>query len=262
MFYPDCGFGILKMASPNLVLFKISLSTFSLLLSPPFLFSQHTQSLTFLTLGKLFHSGSKSSPCSCPAASGGPLTTAMLCFTPGFQQPLVSAVSGVLPSLLLVWCLCNPAPSLISSCFPRQNCLKMKTLPSELIFHSSPKQFTVKSSLPCWKCITTELESYSWKEGRGWGSVGTTINNPWVIGVVFQLCAEGTAYFLWSFPLSWSNAEHSLMCFLVLSFPLLCFVLFDCFRSLWFGLKTIFWGVGRVGPWQNINNEIRVEKNS
>lgn len=101
MFYPDCGFGILKMASPNLVLFKISQHLLSS--ASPTISLQPAHSVTHLP--DTWHALSlwkQEQPVLLLGRLQGPLTTAMLCLTPGFQQPLVSSVSGVLPSLLLV----------------------------------------------------------------------------------------------------------------------------------------------------------------
>lgn len=120
MFYPDCGFWNLKMASPNLVFFK----TYKHLLSSAYpktsLLPAHSVTHLPDTWQALFP-WKQGQPVPLPgnvqkAYSQLPLCTLHL----ASNSLLFPQLAGALPSSLLVWCLCSPALSLISSYSSRQ----------------------------------------------------------------------------------------------------------------------------------------------
>lgn len=118
MFYPDCGFQILKTASPNLVLFTI----YKHLLSSayPKTSLQLAHSVTHLsdTWQALSPQRQEQSvPCAHTCREFIHSCHPML--TPSFPQSLTPALEGLLPSSLSVWCLCFPTLLLISSHCPR-----------------------------------------------------------------------------------------------------------------------------------------------
>lgn len=124
------------------------ISTFSLQLILKLLFCQHTQSLTFLTLGKLFHAGNKGSQCPCPGPSREPThscRSALYTWLPAVRcfrssRRFAFFVVGVMSVL--------SCPFTNQFIFPQTTFSKMKTLSLEPIFHSSPKQFTAKVVSP------------------------------------------------------------------------------------------------------------------
>lgn len=128
MFYPDCGFGIFQMASPNSVLLNI----YEHLLSSasPEICLHPAHSVTR------------------PPARGGHLPRAHSPMPPCASYLLrspVSAASGALPALLPVY-VCAPCP-FTQRQLP-QAAVQIESLTSELTLPSSPEQFSVRVACP------------------------------------------------------------------------------------------------------------------
>lgn len=104
------GFGLSNW--PALLWFDVNvISPFSLQLLPTSPFGQHTQSLTFLTRGRLFHSANKGSQAPpCPGNTPKSLLTRChSAFCPASYNP--SSLQLAVLCLLRCWCdVCAPQP--------------------------------------------------------------------------------------------------------------------------------------------------------
>lgn len=144
MFYPDCGFWSLKMARPNLVLFKTSKHLLSSAYPKTPLLPAHSVTHlpnTWQALSRWKQGQSVPLPGTVQSAHS------QLPLRAHTWLPAVRclAVLGALPSPLLVWCLCSPALSLISSYSPRQLFQRWKRCLWSRFFIPVPSSSLLKS---------------------------------------------------------------------------------------------------------------------
>lgn len=143
------------MASPDLVLFKIYRHLTSS--ASPTISLQPAHSVTHLpdTLRAFPLSVSGGAPAGHPPE---PAHAATLCLTPSCRRTLVSAVSGALPSSLLVWCLCSPRPLSDRCLLPQTAVSTWKHRPRSWVFIPLPRslvlaQFAPLETYPHWAGI-------------------------------------------------------------------------------------------------------------